>query len=120
MIRAMLKSKIHRATITEANVDYEGSITIDEQLMDAANILDGEKVLIANLKNGARVESYAIPGKWGSGVVCANGGAALHNHVGDIVLIISFCWLNEKELKSHRSRVVKVDEANRIVKHVSC
>ena len=115
MIRQMLKSKIHRATVTESNVDYEGSITIDEKLMAEANILDNEKVLIANLNNGSRVESYAITGKWGSGVVCANGGAALHNHVGDKVLIMSFCALNDREAKRHRPRVVKVDGRNHII-----
>ena len=115
MIRQMLKSKIHRATITEANVNYEGSITIDERLMDEANILDHEKVLIANLTNGSRVQSYAITGKWGSGIVCANGGAALHNHVGDTVLIMSFCALTDKEAKRHKPKIVKVDGKNRTV-----
>src|SRR3990167_9337319 len=113
MIRQMLKSKIHRATVTESNVDYMGSITIDEKLMDAANIVEWEKVLIANSTNGSRVESYAIAGKWGSGIVCANGGAALHNRVGDMVLIMSFCVADDKELKRHRPRVVKVDRQNR-------
>lgn len=116
MIRQMLKSKIHRATVTDANVDYEGSITIDEQLMDAANILEHEKVLIANITRGSRIESYAISGKWGSGVICANGGAALHNKVGDLVLIMSFCALNDKEAKRHNPKVIKVDEKNRIKK----
>ena len=113
MIRQMLKSKIHRATVTESNVNYEGSITIDEKLMAEANILDHEKVLIANLNNGSRVESYAITGKWGSGVVCANGGAALHNHVGDTVLIMSSCALTDREAKRHRPKIVKVDGRNR-------
>ena len=115
MIRQMLKSKIHRATVTESNVNYEGSITIDEKLMAEANILDNEKVLIADLTNGSRVESYVIVGKWGSGVVCANGGAALHNRVGDKVLIMSFCALDDREAKRHRPKIVKVDEKNRIV-----
>ena len=112
MIRQMLKSKIHRATITDANVNYEGSITIDEKLMVDANILDHEKVLIANLSNGSRVESYAITGKWGSGVVCANGGAALHNRIGDMVLIMSFCALTDREAKRHKPKIVKVDSKN--------
>ena len=115
MIRQMLKSKIHRATVTESNVNYEGSITVDEKLMAAANILDNEKVLIANLTNGSRVESYAIAGKRGSGVICANGGAALHNRVGDKVLIMSFCALDDREAKRHRPKIVKVDEKNRII-----
>ena len=113
MIRQMLKSKIHGATITESNVQYEGSITIDEKLMASAGILDNEKVLIANLNNGSRVESYAISGKWGSGIVCANGGAALHNRVGDKVLVMSFCALSDREAKRHRPKIVKVDDRNR-------
>ncbi len=113
MIRQMLKSKIHRATVTDANVNYEGSITIDEKLMEEANILNHEKVLIANITNGSRVESYAITGKWGSGVICANGGAALHNRVGDKVLIMSFCALTDREAKRHHPKIVKVDDKNR-------
>lgn len=115
MIRQVLKSKIHRATVTDANVHYEGSITIDEQLMRAANLIEFEKVLIANVTNGSRVESYVIRGKWGSGEVCANGGAALHNKKGDLVLIMSFCALNDRELKAHRPVIVKVDRQNRPV-----
>ena len=115
MLRLMLKSKIHRATITEANVNYEGSITIDEKLLAEANILDHEKVLIANLTNGSRVESYAIAGKWGSGIVCANGGAALHNRAGDLVLIMSFCALEDRQAKRHQPKIVKVDAGNRVV-----
>ena len=116
MIRQMLKSKIHRATVTDANVNYEGSITIDEKLMVEANILDHEKVLIANLSNGSRVESYAITGKWGSGVICANGGAALHNRVGDLVLIMSFCALTDREAKRHKPKIVKVDSKNQPIR----
>lgn len=116
MIRQMLKSKIHRATITDANVDYEGSITIDEKLMVEANILDHEKVLIANLNNGSRVESYAIMGKWGSGIVCANGGAALHNKAGDKVLIMSFCALTDREAKRFKPKIIFVDSENRPVR----
>ncbi len=112
----MLKSKIHRATVTDANVDYEGSITIDEKLMAEAGILEHEKVLIANVTSGSRIESYAIAGKWGSGVICANGGAALHNKVGEKVLIMTFCLLSDKEAKRHRPKVVKVDDQNRIKK----
>ncbi|OGW87041.1 MAG: aspartate 1-decarboxylase [Omnitrophica bacterium RIFCSPHIGHO2_02_FULL_46_11] len=116
MIRQMLKSKIHRATVTDAHVDYEGSITIDEQLMVEANILEHEKVLVANLSNGSRVETYVIVGKWGSGLICANGGAALHNKVGDKVLIMSFCALDDREAKKHRPQIVKVDEKNRPIR----
>ena len=113
MIRQMLKFKIHHATVTDAHVDYEGSITIDEKLMDEANILENEKVLVANLSNGSRVETYAIAGKWGSGLVCANGGTALHNKVGDKVLIMSFCALDDRKAKKHRPQIVRVDGKNR-------
>ena len=115
-MRQMLKSKIHRATVTEANVDYEGSVTIDLQLMDAANLAQYEKVLVANLTTGSRLETYAIEGKWGSGIICANGAAALHNKVGDKVLIMSFCLLAEKDLRNHHPRVIVVDAHNRIKK----
>ncbi len=115
MQRQMLHGKIHRATVTEARVDYVGSITIDEKLLKAADILPGEKVLIANLANGARLESYAVKGKAGGGVVCLNGGAALHGKPGDLVIIMTFAVLDENEIKKHRPRVVHVDKKNRIV-----
>jgi len=113
MIRQLLKSKIHGAVITEANVHYKGSITIDGELMAKANMVEWEKVLIANLNNGSRVESYVIPGKWGSGVIGANGGVALHAKVGDKVLIMSFCGLDEREIKRHRPQILTVDGQNR-------
>ncbi len=115
MQRQFLNGKIHRATVTEARVDYVGSITIDEKLLKAADILPGEKVLIANLTNGARLESYAVPGKAGSGVVCLNGGAALHGKPGHLVIVMTFVVLNEKEIKKHKPRVVHVNAKNRIV-----
>ncbi|OGW81105.1 MAG: aspartate 1-decarboxylase [Omnitrophica bacterium RIFCSPLOWO2_12_FULL_44_17] len=115
MIRNMLKSKIHGATVTDANIAYEGSITIDEELIDATHLMEYEKVLVANLTNGSRLETYVIKGKRGSGDVCANGAAALHNRPGDKVLIMSFCGLNEEELKNFHPFIVKVDERNRIV-----
>jgi aspartate 1-decarboxylase len=115
MLRQLLKAKIHRATVTEANINYEGSFTIDESLMEAADIVEHEKVLIANLTTGARLESYAIKGKRGSGVMCANGGAAIHCKVSDIVLIMSFCVLNEEEVKRHHPTVIRVDSRNRIL-----
>ena len=116
MIRQMLKSKIHRATVTDANVDYEGSVTIDEQLMVEANIIEYEKVLLANVTNGSRLETYAITGKWGSGVICANGAAALHNKVGDKILIMSFCGLPDKDAKRLRPRAIYVDDKNRQIR----
>lgn len=116
MIRQMLKSKIHRATVTEANVDYEGSITIDEQLMDEANLIAYEKVLVANITNGSRLETYVIRGKRGSGIICANGAAALCNQVGDLVLIMSFCSFSDQEAKQHEPKIVNVDNKNRPIR----
>jgi aspartate 1-decarboxylase len=118
MTRQMLKSKIHRVTVTDANVDYEGSITIDERLMEEADILSYEKVLLANLKNGSRLETYVIPGERDSGIICTNGGAALHNKKGDLILIMSFCALTDEEAKYHRPKVVKVDSKNRPLQKV--
>jgi aspartate 1-decarboxylase len=112
----MLGGKIHRVTVTEACIDYPGSITIDKKLMEGADILPHEKVLIANLHNGSRIESYAIPGAAGSGVICLNGGAAKHGKVGDIVIILSFVVLTAAEAKRHKPKVVYVDSKNRIVK----
>lgn len=115
MYRQVLKGKIHRATVTEAQVDYEGSITIDEELLKAADIFPFEKVLIANLNNGSRIESYAIPAEAGSGVVCLNGGAARYGQRGDLVIIMSFALVAEEELESHQPKVVSVDRENRIL-----
>ena len=115
MQRQILGGKIHRATVTEANVDYHGSITIDVNLMKAADILAGEKVLIANLTNGARLESYAVEGIPGSGEICLNGGAAKHGKKGDLVIIMTFLVMTDEELKKHTPRVIFVDSQNRIV-----
>lgn len=116
MQKQMLGGKIHRVTVTEACIDYPGSITIDEKLMAAADILPHEKVLIANLNNGSRIESYAIPGPAGSGVICLNGGAAKHGKAGDILIILTFVVLGAAEAKKHKPRVVLVDSRNRILK----
>ena len=115
MLRDILKSKIHRATVTGANVDYEGSIKIDETLLAAGDILPYEKVLVINLRNGSRVETYAIKGPAGSGEVAVNGGAALFSKVGDKVIIMNFCLKDDKELKDYKAKVVKVDDQNRII-----
>lgn len=114
MLRTMLKSKIHRARVTEANLYYEGSITIDEELMKAADILEAEKVEVLNLNNGHRLETYAIKGKLGSGVVCLNGPAARGACQGDEVIIVSYVLLDDKEAKASRPKIIKVDERNRI------
>ena len=116
MQRQMLHGKIHRARVTEACVDYEGSITIDEDLLKAADILSGEKVLIANLANGARIESYALRGEPGSKVICLNGGAARHGNVGDILIIMTFAVLNEEEIKTHVPRKIVLNEKNEIIR----
>ncbi len=116
MQRQLLNSKIHRVTITETNLEYEGSITIDEDLMDASGMAHWEKVLVANVTNGSRLETYCIPGPRGSGVICMNGAAAHHANEGDIAIIISFALLTKEEIDSHRPKVVRVDEKNRITK----
>ena len=117
MIYTMMHGKIHRATVTEANLNYVGSITIDEDLLDAAGILPGEKVQIVNNNNGARLETYTIPGKRESGVICLNGAAARCALEGDIVIIIAYAQMDEKEAKALEPKVVLVDKRNHIVKN---
>lgn len=113
----VLKSKIHRVSITQANLDYVGSITIDEDLLDAANMIEGEKVQIVNINNGERIETYIIKGERGSGAVCLNGPAARKCVVGDIVIIISYAILDFDEAKSFEPWVVFPDTAtNKLVK----
>ena len=114
MFRTMLGGKIHRATVTEADLNYVGSITIDQDLLDAAGILVNEKVAIVNNNNGERLETYTIPGERGSGVVCLNGAAARLVQKGDIVIIMSYVMLSEPEIATHESKVVLVDEHNKI------
>ena len=109
-----MKSKIHRATVTEANLRYEGSITIDEELLRAADILQGEKVQVVNLNNGSRIETYCLEGKAGSGIICMNGGAARWAQVGDKVIVIAYGLVEEREARDFRPKVVFVDQANRI------
>ena len=114
MFRTMLGGKIHRATVTEANLNYVGSITIDQDLLDAAGIHVNEKVAIVNNNNGERFETYTIPGERGSGVVCLNGAAARLVQKGDIVIIMSYVMLSEPEIAAHEPKVVLVDEHNKI------
>ena len=106
MFLNILKSKIHRVIVTEANLDYVGSITIDENLMDAANIYSGERVQIVDNTNGARIETYVIPGKRGSGCICINGAAAHLVHVGDIVIIMAYAMMTPEEQKSFKPAIV--------------
>ena len=110
----MLHGKIHRATVTEADLHYVGSLTVDSDLLRAADILPNEQVLVVNLANGARLETYAIEGPAGSGVICANGAAAHHIHPGDIVIIMSYHLVDDAEARSVRPRVVFVDQHNKI------
>lgn len=114
MLRTILKSKIHRARVTEANLYYEGSISIDADLMKAADIMEREKVEVLNLNNGQRLETYAIKGKAGSGVICLNGPSARGACVGDEVIILSYVFADSKEARNIKSRIIKVDERNRI------
>jgi aspartate 1-decarboxylase len=115
MRRHMFKSKIHRGTVTHADLDYEGSVTIDASLMQAANILPHEQVHVWNVTRGTRVQTYALAGPSGSGVICVNGAAAHQNRPGDLVIIATFAEYEEAELARHAPRVVLVDRANRIV-----
>jgi aspartate 1-decarboxylase len=112
MLREVLKSKIHRATVTDANLNYTGSITIDPVLMRLADVREFEKVHIVNINNGARFETYAILGKPGSGEVCVNGAAARLVHVGDIVIIMTFAQMEERELQEYTPKIIKVDAKN--------
>lgn len=114
MLRTLLGGKIHRATVTQADLNYVGSITVDEDLLDAAGILVNEKVQIVNNNNGARLETYTIAGQRGSGVICLNGAAARLVQPGDVVIIMSYVLLSEPEISAHEPKVVLVDEANRI------
>ncbi len=114
MILEMLKSKIHRATVTQADLNYVGSITIDESLMEAAGIYEYEKVQIADVDNGARFETYVIAGEAGSGIICLNGAAARMASAGDKVIIMCYAGMTPKEREENPPRVVFVDEGNRI------
>ncbi len=115
MFITIMKSKIHRATVTDANLNYIGSITIDEELMEKANILENEKVHVVNVNNGERFETYVITGHRGSGSVCINGAAARKAHIGDLVIIISYAMIDAVEAREFKPAVVLVDGSNRIV-----
>jgi aspartate 1-decarboxylase len=113
--RTMLKSKIHRATVTQADLHYVGSLTIDKDLMDAADLLPGEQVAVVDVTNGARLETYVIEGERGTGVIGINGAAAHLVHPGDLVIIISYAQMDDELARRYRPRVVHVDGQNRIV-----
>ena len=114
MMVQIFKSKIHRARVTQANLNYVGSITIDEDLMEAANLLEGERVQIVNNNNGARLETYVIPGERGSGVIGLNGAAARKVEIDDIVIIISYAWMTPEEARDFKPQAVFPDEHNRV------
>ena len=116
MQRELCKSKIHGATITEANLHYEGSLTLDADLIDAADLVPYERIQVVNINNGARLETYVLPGERGSGAVHLNGAAARLGEVGDRAILISYAHYDESEAASHEPRVVFVDEQNRILK----
>ena len=114
MLRTMCKGKIHRATVTQADLNYVGSITVDQDLLDAANIYPYEKVQVVNINNGSRLETYTIAGARGSGVICLNGAAARLNAPGDLVIIISYAQFNEEEIRDLTPHIAFVDADNRL------
>lgn len=114
MLLTVYKSKIHRATVTQADLNYIGSITIDENLMDAANLLEHERVQIVNINNGERLETYVIKGERGSGIICLNGPAARKVSPGDLVIVISYCQVTPEEYKVHKPVTVHVNAANQL------
>ncbi|MCC7139633.1 MAG: aspartate 1-decarboxylase [Planctomycetes bacterium] len=114
MFRSMLKSKIHHARVTEADLHYVGSVTVDRDLLREVDILPNEKVLVVNLNNGARFETYAFEGKSGSGVICMNGGCARHVAVGDTVIIFAFAWMDDREARELKPKVVFLDDKNQV------
>ena len=116
MLRTMMKSKIHRATVTQADLHYVGSVTLDIALMEAADLLEGEQVAIVDITNGARIETYVIPGPRGSGVIGINGAAAHLVHPHDLVIIMSYGVMEDAEARALQPRVVHVDEQNRVIK----
>jgi aspartate 1-decarboxylase len=115
MFLTMLKSKLHRVRVTQAELNYVGSITIDEDLMDAAGLLENEQVHIVNNNNGERLITYVIKGERGSGIICLNGAAARRAQVGDIIIIIAYTMLSDEEARTHKPIVVFPDENNRLV-----
>jgi aspartate 1-decarboxylase len=116
MFLTIYKSKLHRVTVTQADLNYIGSITIDEDLMDAAHLVEHERVQIVNINNGERLETYVIKGERGSGVICLNGPASRKVAVGDIIIVISYCMLTLEEYKSHDPVTIHVNSSNQLTK----
>ena len=115
MLRCMLRAKIHQATVTDSNILYEGSLTIDEALMDAVGMKPYEQVRVSNLNNGERFETYVIPGKRGSGVICLNGATARKGEKGDLIIIFSYCFYTEDEIRDFSPIIIRLDRNNRII-----
>ena len=111
----MLKGKIHRATVTEADLNYKGSLTLDENLMEAAGLKEFEKIQVLDITNGSRLETYIIKGKRGMGEVCINGAAAHLVKKGDLVIIVAYCQLTEDELSDHKPKIINVDSKNKVI-----
>lgn len=118
MLIEMMTSKIHRATVTDANLNYIGSITIDKKLLDASGIIPNQKVQIVNCNNGARLETYVIEGKEGNGDICLNGAAARLVHKGDVIIIIAYGYMEKQEAENHNPKVVLVNEWNKILQEI--
>ena len=116
MLRLMLRSKIHRVTVTGSELEYEGSLTLDEALIEAAGMLPYEQIMVSNLQNGERFETYVIPGPRGSGVVCLNGPTARKGMVGDQIIIFCYEYYSQEELSNYKPTIVKVDEKNRVIR----
>ena len=116
MLRCMLRAKIHKATVTDANINYEGSLTVDEALLAAAGIKPYEKVMVSNLNNGERFETYVITGKKGSGVVCLNGPTARKGTTGDVIIIFSYAYYAEGETEDFSPVIIRLDEKNKMVR----
>ncbi len=116
MLIEILKSKIHRARVTEANIDYEGSLTVDEELMEEVNLREFEKILVGNISNGNRFETYVIKGERGSGAICLNGATARLGEVGDILIVLAFARMDEEEAKYFHPKIIVLDQNNEIVK----
>jgi len=116
VLRCMLRAKIHKATVTEANIAYEGSLTVDEALLEATGMIPYEQVRVSNMNNGERFETYVIPGIRGSGVICLNGPAARKGNVGDVIIIFSYAYYTEEEIKDFSPVIIRVDGKNRAMK----
>lgn len=119
MYRTMMKSKLHRAVVTESNLNYVGSITIDSDLIQAIDLLENEQVTVVNINNGARFETYVIPGKAGSGEICLNGAGARLVQPGDKVIIISYGIYSEEEVKKYQAKIALLNDENKIIKFLS-